>query len=95
MKEKFISNEIKANYGVERGNRGIRLSDINNPAMRFVTWLLGCKLMCKCRKEEVPMRVVATTTQCVKGISMSWGSYLLISFLEYSKDMQDWGSEFQ
>jgi hypothetical protein len=54
MKEKSISDEIKEKYGMERGNRGIRISDINDPATRFATRLLGCKLMCKCRKEEVP-----------------------------------------
>jgi hypothetical protein len=59
MKEKSISDEIKANYGMERGNRGIRISDINDPATRFATRLLGCKLMCKCRKEEVSVGVVA------------------------------------
>jgi hypothetical protein len=47
MKEKSISDEIKAKYGVERGNRGIRMSYINDPATRFTTILLGCKLMHK------------------------------------------------
>jgi hypothetical protein len=42
---KAISDEIKAKYGAERGNRGIRISDINDPATRFSTRLLGCKLM--------------------------------------------------
>jgi hypothetical protein len=79
---------------VETGSRGIRISDINDPAMRIVTRMLGCKLMCKCRKEEVPAGVVAATTQCMKGSSMSWAPYLLNSFLEDCKDTQDWGSEF-
>jgi len=46
-KAKQISDEIKVKYGVERGNRGIRINDINDPATRFATRLLGCKLMCK------------------------------------------------
>jgi hypothetical protein len=50
--------------------------------------------MRKCRKEEVPARVVAVAAQCVKGRSMSWGPYFLNSFLEDYKDTQDWGSEF-
>jgi hypothetical protein len=53
-KEKAISDEIKEKYGTERGNRGIWISDINDPVTRFSTRLLGCKLMHKCRKEEVP-----------------------------------------
>jgi hypothetical protein len=91
---KAISDEIKAKYGMEHGNRGIRISDINDPATRFSTRLLGCKLMCKCHKEEVSAGVVIVATQCAKGSSMSWAPYLLNSFLEDCKDTQDWGSEF-
>jgi hypothetical protein len=36
--------------------------------------------MRKCRKEEVPVGVVAAATQCAKGSSMSWAPYLLNSF---------------
>jgi hypothetical protein len=93
-KEKSISDEIKEKYGIERGNRGIRINDINDPVTRFATRLLGCKLMRKCRKEEVPAGVVAVAVQCTKGSSMSWAPYLLNSFLEDCKDAQDWGSEF-
>jgi hypothetical protein len=35
-KEKAISDEIKEKYGTDRGNRGIRISDINDPATRFL-----------------------------------------------------------
>jgi hypothetical protein len=38
---KAISDEIKAKYGVERDNRGIRINDINDPLTRFATRLLG------------------------------------------------------
>jgi hypothetical protein len=47
-KAKAISNEIKANYGAETGNIGIRINDINDPMTRFATKFLGCKLMRKC-----------------------------------------------
>jgi hypothetical protein len=57
---KAISDEIKAKYGIERGNRGIMISDINDPATRFSTRLLRCKLMHKCHKEEVSTNVVTT-----------------------------------
>jgi hypothetical protein len=66
-----ISDEIKAKYGVECGNRGIRINDINDPATRFSTKLLGCNFMHKCRKEEVPASVVVIAAQCAKGSSMS------------------------
>jgi hypothetical protein len=68
---KAISDEIMDNYGAERGNRGMRINDINDPAKRFATRFLRCKLMHKCHKEEVLTGVVVTTVQCTKGISMS------------------------
>jgi hypothetical protein len=61
-KAKSISNEIKAKYGTERGNKGIRISDINDLATRFATRLLGFKIMCKFIKEEVPVGIVAAAT---------------------------------
>jgi hypothetical protein len=61
--EKSISDEIKVKYGVERGNKGIKINDINDHATRFATRFLYCKLMCKCQKEEVHVGVVAVVTQ--------------------------------
>jgi hypothetical protein len=49
-KENAISNEIKEKYGTDRGNRGIGINDINDPAMIFSPRLLEFKLMRKCRK---------------------------------------------
>jgi len=49
-KENEISDEIKVKYGTYRGNRGIKINDINDPVKRFSTRLLGCKLMCKFMK---------------------------------------------
>jgi len=70
-RSKSISDEIKAKYSIEHCNRGIKISDINNPAIRFSTKLLGCKLTCKCCKEEVLTDVVIVVVQCAKGSSMS------------------------
>jgi hypothetical protein len=38
--------------------------------------------------------VVVVVAQCAKGSSMIWGPYLINSFLEDFKDVQDWGSKF-
>jgi hypothetical protein len=70
------------------------INDINDHAAIFVTRLLGCKLMCKCRKEELPVGVLVIAAQCAKGSSMSWAPYLPNYFLEDCKETQDWGSEF-
>ena len=91
-KEKSISDEIREKYGAERANRGIRIKDINDLATLFTTRFLGCKSMHKCQKEEVSARVIIVVAQSIKGSSMSWGPYLLKSFLEDCKDMQYWVS---
>jgi hypothetical protein len=49
-KAKAISYEIKAKYGVECSNRGIKINDINDPMTSFSMRLLGCELMRKRRK---------------------------------------------
>jgi hypothetical protein len=59
-------------YDAERENRGIMINDINDPVTQIATIFLGCKLMYKCRKEEVLVGVVAVVAQCAKGGSMSW-----------------------
>jgi hypothetical protein len=52
-KEKSISDEIKNKYGTERGSRGIIIKKINEPATRFVTKLMVCKLLRKCCKNPL------------------------------------------
>jgi hypothetical protein len=56
--------------------------------------ILACKLLRKCRKEEVPAGVIAVAAQCAEGTSMSWVPYLLNLFQEDCKDAQDLGTEF-
>jgi hypothetical protein len=94
-RDNAILDEIKDKYGVERGNRGIKISDINDPSTSLATRILRCKIMHKCHKDEVSSSVVIVTTQCAKGSSMRWAPYLLNSFLEDCKDTHYWGSEFQ
>jgi hypothetical protein len=47
-KAKSISDEIKEKHGIERGNIGIKISDINDPLTQFVKRFHGCNLMRKC-----------------------------------------------
>jgi hypothetical protein len=55
---------------------------------------MACKLLHKCRKEEVPTGVVTTTTQCTNDTMLSWAPYLLNLFLDDCKDAQDLGTKF-
>jgi hypothetical protein len=94
MKEKALAEEMKKKYGTERGSRGIIIKRISDAATRMATKIMACKLLRKCRKEEVPVGVVAAATQCVEGTTLSWAPYLLNLFLEDCKDVQDLGTKF-
>jgi hypothetical protein len=67
---------------------------ISDATTRMETKLMACKLLHKCRKEEVPAGVVATTTQCANDTMLSWAPYLLNLFLDDCKDAQDLGTKF-
>jgi hypothetical protein len=53
-RDKEIAEEVKAQFGTNRGTRGLIIKDINDHATKFSTKLMACKLLRKCRKEESP-----------------------------------------
>jgi hypothetical protein len=61
-KEKALSEEMKKKYGTKRGSRGIIIKIISNVSTRMTMEFMACKFLLKCRKEEVPVGVVTTTT---------------------------------
>jgi hypothetical protein len=93
-KEKVLTEEMKKKYGTARGTRGIIIKWINNAATQLGTNILACKLLRKCRKDEVPAEVIAVAAQCAEGTFMSWVPYLLNLFQVDCKDVQDLGTEF-
>jgi len=56
------------------------IKNINDLAKRFVTKLMGCKLLRKCCKEEAPIGVIAAYVQCTKGTILRRAPYLLNLF---------------
>jgi hypothetical protein len=60
MKEKALDEEMKKKYGTERGSREIIIKRISDAMTRMATKIMACKLLRKCRKEEVPAGVVAS-----------------------------------
>jgi hypothetical protein len=56
--------------------------------------ILACKLLRKCRKDEVPAGVIAVAAQCAEGTFMSWVPYLSNLFQIDCKDAQEAGMEF-
>jgi hypothetical protein len=85
---------MKKKYGTDRGTRGIIIKRINDVATQLGRKILACKLLRKCRREEVPAGVVAVAAQCAEGTTVSWAPYLLNLFLDDCKDAQDLGTEF-
>jgi hypothetical protein len=61
---------------------------------RFTSKLMACKLLRKCRREEVPTGIIAVVAQCTKGVMFSWAPYLLNQFLIDCRDAQDNGTKF-
>ena len=53
-KKKTLAEEMKKKYGTDRGTRSIIIKWINNVATQLGTKILACKLLRKCRKDEVP-----------------------------------------
>jgi hypothetical protein len=58
MKEKALAEEMKKTYGTERGSHRIILKRISDATTRMATKIMVCKLLKKCRKEEVPVGIV-------------------------------------
>ena len=61
-KEKTLAEEMKRTYGTERGLRDIIFKRISDVVTWMATKLMACKMFRKCRKEEVPARVIAAAT---------------------------------
>jgi len=79
-KEKALAEEMKNKYGTTRGTRGIIIKWINNAVTQLGAKILACKLLRKCRKDEVLAGVITVVDQCAEGTSVSWVPYLLNLF---------------
>ena len=89
-----MAKEMNKKYGIKRGSRGIIIKSISDVATRMATKIMTRKLIRKCCKEEVSVRVVAAIAQCAKGTTLNWAPYLLNLFLYDCKDAQDLGTKF-
>jgi hypothetical protein len=71
-KEKALAEEMKNKYGTERGLCRIIIKHINDVATRMATKIMACKLLRKCRKEEVSAGVFIAAKQFGEGTTLSW-----------------------
>jgi hypothetical protein len=93
-KQKAIAEEVKDQFGTDKGSRGMIIKSINDPSKIFMTNMISCKLLRKFCMEKAPARMVAIVTQCAMGAILSWAPYFLNLFLEDFIDAQDSGMKF-
>jgi hypothetical protein len=79
--EKALSKSMKDNFNTFRENQGLDVASISDYLVRFETQVLACKLLRKCRKDEVLVAVIATTKKCIEGVQMNWATFLVNHFL--------------
>ena len=80
---------MKKKYKMEKKRRGYAISSIKNKEVRVVTHILAGKVMRKCRKDEVPVPMVALDEQFVEGVQFNWSEFLCKEFLENFHEAQE------
>lgn len=66
-----LTEEKKKKFKLEKKKRGYAISNINNPIVKVVTWILERKVMWNCHVDEVPMQVGALVVQCAEGVQFN------------------------
>jgi hypothetical protein len=56
--------------------------------------VLACKLLRKCRKDEVPSDIISMIERCKEGMQMNWETFLVNQFLQDCTEAQEKGMEF-
>jgi hypothetical protein len=64
---KALAEIIKENYHTFHGQCGLDVAIIVDSMVRFAMQSLACKLLRKCRKDQVPTKVITAAEQCVEG----------------------------
>ena len=85
---------MKDRFGLTKGKRGYQTLTIWHQNIRFVAELLACKLMRKCRPNEVSAPIVSIAVNCAEGYSYKWEEYIAKEFLEDVHDAQEKGRPF-
>ena len=73
---------MKDRFGLTKGKRGYQTSTIRHQNILFTTELLACKLMRKCRPNEVSAPIFSIAANCAKGYSYNWAVYIAKEFLK-------------
>jgi hypothetical protein len=85
---------MKEKYGKYRGVHGLNVAKITNDTIRFVTQVMTCKLLRKCRKDHIPATTIVATKKCVERVMMNWLTFLFNHFLMDYMEAQEKGTKF-
>ena len=85
---------MKEHFRLTKGKRGYQTLTIQHQNIRFAAELLACKLMRKCRTNEVSAPIVSIVVNCDEGYSYKWVEYIAKEFLEDVRDAQEKGRPF-
>ena len=77
-----LAHSMKERFRLTKGKRGYQTSTIQHQNIRFVVYLLACKIMWKCRPNEVPAPIVSIALNCSEGYSYKWAEYIAKEFLK-------------
>jgi hypothetical protein len=62
-----LSEAMREKFHIVRGVHRLDVPSIYDPTIRIVTQVLTCKLLKKCRKDQVPTSVIVVAEKCVEG----------------------------
>jgi hypothetical protein len=79
--EKAQSEAIKDKFHTFRGKGGLDVANINDDSVPFSMKVMACKLLRKCRKDEVFASIIAATKKCTEGVQLNLSTFLVNQFL--------------
>jgi hypothetical protein len=62
---------MKKKYGMDRGSHKLDVIRINDDPARFAMYVIPCKLLRKCSRDQVPTGVITTTGKCTIGVHIN------------------------
>ena len=89
-----LAQSMKDRFDLMKGKQGYHTCTIPPQNIRFAAELLACKLIQKCRPNEVPASVIRIVVNYAEGYSYNWAACIVKEFLEDARDVQEKCSPF-
>jgi hypothetical protein len=79
--DKNLLESMREKFHTVRGVHELDIPSICVPTIRIVMKGLNSKLLRKCKKDQVPTRMIVSTTKCVEGVLLRWELFVPNEFL--------------